>query len=232
MSNIWSHALEWSDKNISANLHLFHDTIRPQLLVSTVWGWWSELSVFHMSKNWGNSSSSVGARLKRWAKSTPKWRSSWPSLWIRKEPSGACPAARWSRKPRPANSHSRWASKELTPADLLSPPSHTIPSALPHQLLHRTILKRPKEITLELGCNTCFSVKNIADVQRDGFCRPTDWTHYKIRMSNVKCKMSNVCGEKKEFLIRTWGDNSFNSQVSRTGFIRCFVFLCKVMPLF
>lgn len=92
-------------------------------LVSTVWGRWKEVSVFHISKNWGNSSSSVGARLKRWAKSTPKWRSSWSWLWIRKEPSGARPVARWSRKLRPENSHSRWASKELTPADLLSPPA-------------------------------------------------------------------------------------------------------------
>lgn len=61
-------------------------------------------------------------------------------------------------------SHSRWAQRELTPADLWSPHSHTMASPL---LLSaaaaESITALLRNDSAEKGANTCYLVENAAD---------------------------------------------------------------------
>lgn len=121
-SNLWEgQTVKW-EEHFHSTASCIHFIIN-HLRISTVLGVGKRVQSFTLSKNWGNSSGSVGVCWRQWAESAPQWRSSWAWLWIRKEPSGACPVARRPYRLRPADSHSRWACRELTPTDPLSPPA-------------------------------------------------------------------------------------------------------------
>lgn len=104
-SNLWEgQTVKW-EGHFHSPASCFHFIINHHLRSRTVFGGLGRgFSLSLHPKNWGNSSGSVGVCRKQRAESAPQWRSSWAWLWIRKEPSGACPVARWSCRPRPADS--------------------------------------------------------------------------------------------------------------------------------
>ena len=126
-----------------------HFIINHHLRTSTVLGGVGRgFSLSLYPKTGGIPRSSVGVCRRQWAESAPQWRSSWAWLWIRKEPSGACPVARWSCRPRPADSHSRWAYRDLTPTDPLSPQPHNTMTPLSAAAIQNNITTPLRNYTL------------------------------------------------------------------------------------
>lgn len=102
-------------------------------------------------------------------------------LWIRKKPSGACPAARWSYRLKAADSHSRWAYRDLTPTDSQSPRVTQYRQSSLHSCYteHYNTAKKGH-------FNTCFLVKNVADVHWRWVLHMNRLEAWQIKIRNPK----------------------------------------------